>query len=79
MIRLDYLGVNPSPIQTTVKNSQNIEIAAVIFDAKYEARQRLKMTFSNVGSVTFSSLNITEALEVAECLFCMCCLLSWDI
>ena len=64
LLHLDFHGVNPTPIQTTVKNSQDIRIESVSFDQKYKDRQRLKMAFSNVGSATFSSLSITEALEV---------------
>jgi len=64
LLSLDFLGVNPTTIHTTVKNSQDVRIESVSFDQKYKDRQKLKMTFSNVGSATFSNLNIKEALDL---------------
>ena len=66
LLSLDFLGVNPTTIHTTVKNSQDGRIESVRFDQKYKDRQKLKMTFSNVGSATFSNLNIKEALDVSK-------------
>ena len=64
LLHLDFLGVNPTQIQTMLKNIQNIRMEEVIMDMKYRERQQLKMAFSNVGTTDLSGLSIGEAVKV---------------
>ena len=64
LLHLDFLGVNPTPIQTMIKNSQNIRMEEVSLDMKYKNRQQLKIAFSNVGTTALISLGVNEAIKV---------------
>jgi len=64
LLHLDFTGVNTNPIETVIKNSQNILLEAITMDQKYKNRQQIKMEFLNIGRTTLASLSISEAAKM---------------
>ena len=63
-VNLDLRGLNLSFAAIVFRDCGNLRVEGVVLDNRYEEREKLRMKFARLKSLTFSGVHVDTALQV---------------